>query len=842
MDRGGVSGQGAHTSISSGEMKRFSGVFAVLATVAVAGSAAAQSAPGARETRAPAAAAQEGGEIRGVVRDAANGEPLSGASVAIRRQRDSTLVTGAVTRADGSFRVQGVPAGAYYLRVARLGYTTATVRGVAVSGTGVADAGTVRLSGAALALQGITATTQRQTVSTSPDRTVVSTAAMPTVTGGTATDVLRNVPGVDVDADGQVSLRGNTAVAIQINGRPTPLTGDALTNFIKQLPANLVDRVEVVPNPSAKNDPDGMGGIINLVLKQNTGLGTSGGFSLTGGSGGRYGGSGNLGTQRGPLTLFGSYGVNRDRRGSFATDLRDQRDGGGTETLQEQLTRGEWTSLSHTANGSGELKLGPRDVLSSNVMLNHRASDNRSSNGFTVMDAARTPTGSYSQHTGAAEAGLTTDYALGFRHTVQPHRNELSTEVRFNRQRENNVSDFTSAAGSMPPPATFGDVRNARDGVTRELDGQADYTRELGAGTLLETGYKGTFRRLDSDYAVDSLRGGAPVPALDDRFRYDERVHAGYVLLTRQAGEKLTLQGGVRVERASTTFRRADDGRSYPNAYTTLFPSAAATWQPTESDQLHLSYSRRIERPEAERLDPFPFVQDPFHVVVGNPQLKPEYEHAYELTYQRSTPFGSLSVTPFYRHTVSDIKRFHLIGAGGVDTMTFRNLDSSDQLGSELHAQLRAGGRVSGFAGVTAFRLHSNGSNVQQGLSASGFAWTARANLTVKLDPRTDLQWFQFYRGARNTEQGRQGGSGMANVAMRRKLTDKATLNLRVSDPFHTMRSSSLLDAPNYTETQTRRFDSRAVYLSFSYTFGHPPRLRQPEPDQPQTPPDPNGA
>ncbi|HEV7587326.1 MAG TPA: TonB-dependent receptor, partial [Longimicrobium sp.] len=292
-------------------MNRSGGIF--LALFAIAGTAAAQPAPpsGARPGGPPqgppgamAGAQQQAGEIRGIVRDGQSGQPLVGASIAVRSARDSALVTGAVTRADGSFRVEGLRPGAYYLRVSRLGYTTGTVSQVAVTPSAqTADVGVVRLAAGAVALAGITATTERAAVMSAPDRTVVSTRNMPAVTGGNATDVLRNVPGVDVDGDGKVSLRGNQNVAIQINGRPAPLTGDALTNFIKQLPANLVDRVEVVPNPSAKYDPDGMGGILNIVLKQNADLGTSGGLTVGAGTGGKYNASGNLGHQAGPLTL-----------------------------------------------------------------------------------------------------------------------------------------------------------------------------------------------------------------------------------------------------------------------------------------------------------------------------------------------------------------------------------------------------------------------------------------------------------------------------------------------------------------------------------------------------------
>jgi len=252
------------------DMKRLRGIFLALAAVAAPALADAQNGPpqGARTGPPPGAGQQQGGTIRGVVRDAATNQPLTAASIGVWSAADSALVTGGNTRQDGTFRIEGLRPGAYYLRVTQLGYAPQRVARVSVSGpTATADVGEVKLTASAVALEGIQATAERSAVQTSVDRTVYSARDLPAATGGNATDVLRNVPAIEVDGDGKVSLRGQENVAIQINGRPAPLRGDQLTNFLKQLPANMVDRVEVVPNPSAKFDPEGMGGIINIVMK-----------------------------------------------------------------------------------------------------------------------------------------------------------------------------------------------------------------------------------------------------------------------------------------------------------------------------------------------------------------------------------------------------------------------------------------------------------------------------------------------------------------------------------------------------------------------------------------------
>ncbi|HEU0299831.1 MAG TPA: carboxypeptidase regulatory-like domain-containing protein, partial [Longimicrobium sp.] len=238
---------------------------AAAAALAIASPAAAQHTggqppAGARPAGAPGAMQQQmGGTVRGTVADAQSGQPLGTAQIAVWSAADSTLVTGAVARPDGTFRIEGLRPGRYYLKISSLGFSTFTTPTVAITPQQRdADVGAVRLAQGAVLLEGLTVTAEAAPAGFAPDRNTYSTRDMPGTTGGNATDVLRNVPAVEVDQDGKVSLRGNQNVAVQINGRPSPMTGDQLGNFLQQLPANVVDRVEVIPNPSARYEPEGM--------------------------------------------------------------------------------------------------------------------------------------------------------------------------------------------------------------------------------------------------------------------------------------------------------------------------------------------------------------------------------------------------------------------------------------------------------------------------------------------------------------------------------------------------------------------------------------------------------
>jgi outer membrane receptor protein involved in Fe transport len=476
-------------------------------------------------------------------------------------------------------------------------------------------------------------------------------------------------------------------------------------------------------------------------------------------------------------------------------------------------------------------------------MLNKRQGDETAGSGYTFLNGQRQVVSTYDVLNTAWQRGLTTDYALQFKHTFTPQTHELSAQAHFNRSRDNSLDAFTAAPGLTPPDGFPGDSRNLIGMLTRQGDAQVDYTRQLSKGTKLETGWKGILRRLDNTQGVDSLEGGVTVPSAhqDNNFSYDENVQAAYALLTRQVGGKVTLQGGLRAERATTTFRLANPAQSFPNNYTSLFPSAAATFQLSQQDQVRFSYSKRIQRPDAWRLNPFPMQQTQFDVFVGNPSLKPEYTHSYEASFQHSASFGSLTLTPFYRHAVNAVRRFIVSGSPDstgiqVDTMTFRNLATANSYGVDFNAQARAGTRLTAMVGGSAFRLVTDASNLNTGQGINALAWSARGSVTLHLSPNTDVQWFQYYRAPQKTEQGRIGSFSMANVAIRQKLSSHASLNLRVSDPFDQMHFYSLTEDPGYTLTSDRRFDARTVYLTFSYNFGHPPRLRLPQPDQQPAP------
>ncbi|CAN5716996.1 TonB-dependent receptor [soil metagenome] len=825
-------------------MTNASRILLILALAAAPGAAWAQgTAPQGRPpqggpsaaARAQGAAPQAAGQIRGVVRDGATGQPLASASVGIRSAADSSLVTGALTRPDGSFRIEGLQPGRYLARVSFLGYAPQTTQVISLTPQALSvDLGVIGLATSAVQLEGITATAERSQAVLAPDRNSYTVRDMPATAGGNTVDVLRNVPSIEVDGENRVSLRGNENVVVQINGRPAPMRGDQLGNFLAQLPANVVERVEVIPNPSARYDPEGMAGIINVVLKQNTDLGLSGGLTLGGGSTGQLNGSGNLGYQAGPLTLFGSYGFMRDEREiSGFNNTRYL----VNPSFSEQDISGTMQPQSHNLTMSGDLKLSSQGTLSANLIVNRRAAEMTNLNILRQRDAGQNLTGTVNNLTDSENDALTLDYVLGYRHAFQPRTNELSAEVRFNREAEDRLSRFTREPLSAQGQAVSQPLleTNATDELRNNWTLQADWMRMLGERTKLEMGYKGVLRQMDNDLALSrfSYDQNAYLPDLarSNSFVYDENIQAVYGVLSRNLG-RFDVQAGLRAERAATQFDLTTTQERFDNDYSSLFPSALIAFNADEKRQIKASYSKRIQRPDTRMLNPFGFTPDPLNIFRGNPYLQPEYTHAFELGYQQSFDQGSLQLTPFYRHTVDAVRRLRTMDDEGVSTMSFANVATSDSYGADLNGSLRLG-RLTGFGGFSAFQQVTDATNLSTDLSNTAIGWSARANATLRISPTLDAQGFLMYRAPMNAEQGRISAMTMTNIALRQKLMgDRASVSLRVMDPFNTMGFGSEINDPRFFQETQRKFGARGVFLSFSYNFGQQPRVRQQRPQE----------
>jgi ferric enterobactin receptor len=540
--------------------------------------------------------------------------------------------------------------------------------------------------------------------------------------------------------------------------------------------------------------------------------------------------------------INGAYGFNADDRSIIGINDRQRFDpSGSTLDFQNQDIDGATKNGGHNFTGNIDYKLGDKDVVSNSLTANRRHGNDAALAGYEDLDANQAFLDRYVMDRNTKSRGLTWDNSLSWKHTIQPRTHELSTEVRFNRSRdETNMllwrepqNPDGSSAGSPIQGETDG-----TDMLTRQLTAQADYTRPLWAKSKLESGVKETRRWFDQDFLVykDALGDGNwALSNLSNTFAFDEQVHAGYGVLSQSVG-KFDLQGGLRAEWASRNFALAN-AQAVPYDYHSLFPSGVIMYKPSEQTQLKVSYSRRIRRPGTQELNPFPVFFDQQNVFIGNPRLNPEYTDAIELGASKTGQLGSIQLSPFYRHT-KDVIRVDINTADTVDgrevtSVSFQNLDKSDSWGTDLNGNLRLGPKLNALAGFNVFKMVTDGGS-QSALGSNAIAWSARLNATTQLNPTVILQANYFYRGPMKIEKGKFSQFQMMNLTVRKKLDgDNMSVAVRFADPFNQMKFRIKAGDDNLEQITTRQFGVRATYFTFQWNYGKPPKVRLPQQDQP---------
>ncbi|MDQ2665778.1 MAG: TonB-dependent receptor [Gemmatimonadota bacterium] len=770
------------------------------------------------------------GDIRGRVVNSASNTPLPGITVDVSVVGSQAIVGRSTTGTDGVFHVTALKPGRYHAHIRSLGYAPWDNPSIAVAASSV-DLGTIRLTNVALQLESVAVREKRQDVQLAPDRNTYVVRDMPTAKGGNALDVLRTVPAVDVNIDNVVSLRGNSGVTIQINGRPSPLKPAQLGDFLAQIPADMVDKVEVVPNPSARDDPTGVAGIINIVLKQEADAGTTGGATVAGSTTGQANAGVNFGYDRKALSFYGSYGFLRDRRPRSEALFRENDYLTPLTFLDESSLRTQARQI-HTLTGSAGYKLTSHDDVSLDLLFSARHDIETSGITYRALDSGKALTALTDRLSSGSNHENDFDGTLALKHAFADKGHKFSAELRANRHSEGGPSAIAAHDLSLSG-APFGTTdQEAQQNLERPSENSVrlDYIRPLASGLRVETGYKGAFDHFHTALdtrVLDTASGSYLLDAArTSDFQYQQDVNAGYAMLTGQRG-KLQFQGGLRAEHAATQFRVAALTTPFDNSYNSVFPSGLLAYNIDDATQVKVSYSARIRRPDdADQLDPIAHYQDPLNLSRGNPYLKPEHTNAYELGLQRSMGKSTLQVTPFFRRTFDAVRTLRTIDSAGVTTRTFANIATSDAYGGDATLAV-SGTRLSGFVGSSIFRQVTNATNVAPDLSIRTTAWRARANGAYRVSNTVDVQALFSYQAAMTVEQGTNGSRTQLNLAARQKfMDDQFSLTLRVIDPFDTSHERGTTIDPRFFQVSDRSRAVRGLLLSASWTFGKPEKGR----------------
>jgi outer membrane receptor protein involved in Fe transport len=784
----------------------------------------------------PVLAQAQTGAVRGTLLDAATSQPVPFASVLLLRLPDSTAVADAQTTEAGAFALENLKLGTYVLRANVLGYRVGR-RVITLTGAApVAQLGTLRLRAAATQLSDVVIQGERPTVSADLDKRVVNVSKDLTAVGGTATDVLQNVPSVAVDQNGAVTLRGASGVTIFIDGKPSGAAGGGSGTSLDQIPASSIDRIEVITNPSARYDAAGAGGIINIILKKNQRDGLNGVAAAGVGTRNKYNTSLTLNYRKGKLNAFGSYDFRRDQRytrGSLdqttVAPVLDPSTGQPTTTPHTLFLHQDRNGM--TYNTSHAVRLGLEYSLPADqtITLAVQPRFNQNSAADELLSRQNDLTlnepvyvGTSNRQNATTGHNNSADFTLDYRRiwAARPGRELMAGAV---------YTPLRSASAIATNLQYLGDGTRAtqQQNFSTRLDqgaAQVDFTEPVGEKGRFEAGAKSMWGRTNSSYDFTSTQ---PVLYQQSIFLYQQYIQAVYASFGGEHG-KLHYQGGLRAEQTNTHGQQVTTSEDFSRSYLNLFPSATLAYELPRDQRVQLSYSRRVQRPDQGELNPFTDRSDPLNFNTGNPQLLPEYIDLEELGYQKSFENkASVSATGFYSVESQTIKPFRQIVTdqltGTQVTSTTRiNLGDEINYGLELVGSLPLASfwKVNGTA--SAFRRVIQGNVGTSDITNSNFVYTSRINTTITPVKKLDLQVSLNYRSPVVTAQGRRQTS--FNVDAAAKYTclpqDRGSITLRVSDVFNTLRFNFNAYGNGLESVSYNKRESRIGFLSFSYRFG----------------------
>lgn len=767
--------------------------------------------------------------ITGRVEDADLNAPIEYANVIIYiiyPQRDSTVAAGTVTRADGRFAITGLRPGRYRIEVSFIGYQTWRNEGIRLGPGETYDVGRVTLQQRAVAVEGTEVTAERPRLEFRIDKKVINVSQNPAAQGGTAVDALENAPGVKVDAENNVSLRGSSNFTVLIDGRPTLLDG---SEALQQIPASTIENIEIITNPSAKHDPEGPAGIINVILKKQRQQGLAGILNLSGGIPERYGGNVLFNLRRGIAAT--TFGVNFDRMSFPGTRMVESwtrnvdTSGGRTDTIVHHVDSDGTSLFGHKfygLRGGTELTLSPRDRLVLSARWGGRNGGRSQDATYCQWQEPGYDTTGYSGRTSSGQASRNLSANADFNHNFGRDRHDLTLRVDFNRHDRN--SDDTTETRSASGHITTG-RRISEYGPRHRLDAKADYTLPLQGENKIEAGYQGRFvwsRDRYEVYEYDTSLGlwqyRAEFEHISD-FRYD--INSLYATWSANISS-LGFQLGIRGEQTS----RAIDTResTFNLNQWDVFPTLHVSYGLPAELQLMTSYTRRIDRPGGWDLEPFESWMDAHNVRRGNPGLRNEYTDAIEAGVIK--PFGAnrISLDGYYRITHDLIQRVSSIYPGKPDVMlrTVDNVGTDYSLGAELSVDISPlrWWNLTLEGDFFNYRLRS----ILSGGAAerTRYNWQMSIGADFHLPTETRIQLRGHYESPSIEAQGTQGASFGTSIALRQMFLRRSlTATLQVRDLFTTGGHSMVTQGNDFYTRAEFRPRSPVASLGLTWNFNN---------------------
>ncbi|CAG5081979.1 TonB-dependent receptor domain-containing protein [Parvicella tangerina] len=764
----------------------------------------------------------QNGAVIGKVTDDLEKQPLEYATVALRSTADSSLITGTITNTEGEFILEKIPFGSYYLVVDFIGFRSTVINDVNLS----ADQPSFNASAIELKtgseLTELEVTGEKSLIENHIDKKIFNASQSEVSKGGNGIDLMRTVPLITVDENDNISLRGDANVTIFIDGRPSAIP---IADLLKQIPASSIDKVELITNPSAKYDPEGTSGIINIILKKEKMVGFNGTFSTSFGYS-KFHKTNNslaLNYRNKKWNVSSTMGLS-NRKIWFGGDL--DRDVLLGDTLWDRLRQTDYGERSNTGL-SGSLGidyfLNDKNTLYASYSINHGQNDGERLVNYTNIDE-NGATLSYSERLGIIDVPSNNQTLnFGWQKTFKNPGHTLDLDV--------NLSSYGSLADERLTQDYFinDDVvattyqNTLSDNRFDTYLAKLDYVYPINDSTKLEAGFHFTHRKGQIDFysesgiAEDSI---SPDTALINDFSYTQDVYAPYITLSKQFG-KFSAKAGIRAEQTNTLSHLITTDDKFTNDYFMLFPSVYLSYKFNETTEMQLSYGKRINRPEQQQLNPFTNYSDPLVLQTGNPFLQPEVIHVNELNFTKYWKKFNINASGYYR-LINNLIRRNLSYSGVQSTVSYTNLGKSSLYGGDLILTVTPVKGVRIMSTTNVWNTATNDPEFSNGETINLMGLTSSLTVSGRFGKGWSAQLWSSITPKQTVLQGSIIPNYGAGFAVGKSiLNNKGRLTLSFIDVFKTRRFGfEATPLPHYTFTSNRRWESRSAYVSFSYSFG----------------------
>ncbi|HQE94764.1 MAG TPA: TonB-dependent receptor [Candidatus Marinimicrobia bacterium] len=789
------------------------------------------------------------GRLSGTVLIKNTDKPIEYAAITLHGLQDSSIITGTITNEDGIFILDKIPFGRYFAKISFIGYKTAVINNIAITPPKPEVVlGTVYLEPVAIDLSSVTVTGEKKALAYNLDKKVITIDNSVGTIGGTATDIMQTIPSVTVDIDGNVSLRGSSSVTLLVDSRPSQIIS------LDEIPASMVERVEVITNPSARYDPEGMSGIINIVLKKKRSPGYNGMLLVNAGTGGKYNGSINLNYRYNKFNLFANYDMRMGHRLGTGETIRESIRNDSTFYLN-QYQNSENRNRFHNIKLGGDYFINDYNTISLSMLYNLRSFSNQNNTEYLNTDYNAVGYNQFTRLSYGDTDNQGQEYGLFYKKTFPQPQREWTIDLFYSTFSRNSDQSITQQAVLTDSLITvLPDLENIfSDDANRVITARTDYVHPIGEHRRIEAGYRGTFRHNDSDYRRFNynytMTDWFPDSLASNHYIYDANIHAVYGIYSRELG-RLQSQLGLRIEQFNTNNNLVTIDSSFQKNYFSMFPTIHFRYALTENQGLQVSYSRRVHRPHTWQVSPFVDYSDPYNLSSGNPKLKPEYIDVAEIEHSYENRKTSINTSLFYRQVNGMITRLTELQEGGITFTTYQNLNNGVSYGIEsvISHNLTPWWRINTNISYFNNRLYGTGISIAD--ANESHSWNARVNSFFRLGENTEMQIMLFYfsptvgvsgggRGFHGPGQGRMQENYFVNLGAKHNFLDgKMSAFVRVSDIFKTQKHGQTIYGDNFKTTSLRHPESQVIFFGISYKINEGIKERQKRTDEENEYPD----